>query len=67
MPPRRRKRIDPALFELPVARIRAGYFSDVHFNRSREALRDFEAVLEVNPKNKEAASEVRLVKMRLGK
>ena len=39
MPPRRRKRIDPAQFELPVDRIRAGYFSDVYFNRSREALR----------------------------
>ncbi|MEP6989802.1 MAG: quinolinate phosphoribosyl transferase [bacterium] len=39
MPPRRRKRIDPALFELPVERIRAGVFSDVYFNRSREALR----------------------------
>ena len=39
MPPRRRKRIDPALFELPVDRIRAGVFSDVYFNRSREALR----------------------------
>ena len=39
MPPRRRKRIDPALFELPVDRIRAGFFSDVYSNRSREALR----------------------------
>ena len=39
MPPRRRKRIDPALFELPVDHIRAGYFSDVYVNRSREALR----------------------------
>ncbi len=39
MPPRRRKRIDPALFELPVERIRAGVFSDVYFNRSRDALR----------------------------
>lgn len=39
MPPRRRKRIDPALFELSVDRIRAGYFSDVYFNRSREVLR----------------------------
>lgn len=38
MPPRRRRRIDPALFELPVERIRAGEFSDVYFNRSREAL-----------------------------
>jgi nicotinate phosphoribosyltransferase len=39
MPPRRRKRIDPGLFELPVERIRAGEFSDVYLNRSREALR----------------------------
>jgi nicotinate phosphoribosyltransferase len=38
MPPRRRKRIDPGLFELPVERIRAGEFSDVYFNRAREAL-----------------------------
>ena len=39
MAPRRRRRIDPALFELPVERIRAGLYSDVYFNRSREALR----------------------------
>jgi nicotinate phosphoribosyltransferase len=39
MPPRRRRRIDPALFELPVDRIRAGEFSDVYFNRARAALR----------------------------
>jgi nicotinate phosphoribosyltransferase len=39
MPPRRRKRIDPALFELPVERIRAGHFSDTYFNLAREALR----------------------------
>src|SRR3954464_15907568 len=39
MPPRRRKRIDPALFELPVERIRAGYFSDAYFNLAREAIR----------------------------
>lgn len=38
MPPRRRRRIDPALFELPVERIRAGEFSDVYFNRARAAL-----------------------------
>jgi nicotinate phosphoribosyltransferase len=31
--------VDPALFELPVTRIRAGQFSDVYFNRAREALR----------------------------
>jgi nicotinate phosphoribosyltransferase len=39
MPPRRKRRIDPALFELPVERIRAGEFSDVYFNRARAALR----------------------------
>lgn len=39
MPPRRRRRIDPALFELPVERIRAGEFSDSYFNRARAALR----------------------------
>lgn len=39
MPPRRRKRIEPAAFELPVERIRAGDFSDAYFNRAREALR----------------------------
>ncbi|MDB4879233.1 MAG: Quinolinate phosphoribosyl transferase [Gemmatimonadetes bacterium] len=39
MPPRRRKRVDPALFELPVARIRAGEFSDVYFTRAQAALR----------------------------
>jgi nicotinate phosphoribosyltransferase len=40
MAPRRRRRIDPTLFELPVDRIRAGEFSDVYFNRARAALRN---------------------------
>jgi nicotinate phosphoribosyltransferase len=40
MPPRRRRRIDPALFELPVERIRAGEYTDVYFNRARTALRE---------------------------
>ncbi|MEO8563922.1 MAG: quinolinate phosphoribosyl transferase [bacterium] len=39
MPPRRRKRIDPALFALPVDQIRAGTYSDAYFNNSRTALR----------------------------
>lgn len=39
MPPRRRKRLDPSAFELPVERIRSGDFSDVYLNRAREALR----------------------------
>ena len=47
MPPRRRRRIDPALFELPVERIRAGEYSDVYFNRARAALRAEERVSNV--------------------
>jgi nicotinate phosphoribosyltransferase len=39
MAPRRKRRIDPALFELPVERIKAGEFTDVYFNRARDALR----------------------------
>ena len=39
MPARRRKRIDPALFLLPVEQIRAGTYSDAYFNRARAALR----------------------------
>jgi nicotinate phosphoribosyltransferase len=37
--PRRRKRLDPALFDLPVDRIKAGYFTDKYFDRVRDALR----------------------------
>ena len=32
-------------------------------NRTKEALKDFEALLKVNPKHREAASEVRLLRM----
>jgi len=39
MPARRRKRIDPALFALPVEQIRAGAYSDAYFNGARAALR----------------------------
>ena len=39
MPARRRKRIDPALFALPVEQIRAGTYSDAYFNSARAALR----------------------------
>jgi nicotinate phosphoribosyltransferase len=39
MAARRKKRIDPALFDLPVEKIRSGQFSDAYFNRAREALR----------------------------
>jgi nicotinate phosphoribosyltransferase len=39
MPPRRRKRLEPAAFNLPVEQIRQGYYSDVYFVRAREVLR----------------------------
>jgi nicotinate phosphoribosyltransferase len=37
--PRRRKRLDPALFELPVERVRSGHLTDKYFDRVRDALR----------------------------
>src|SRR3954447_26529917 len=39
MPPRRRKRIDPAAFNLPVEQIKQGYFTDAYFVRAREIVR----------------------------
>jgi nicotinate phosphoribosyltransferase len=33
-----RKRLDPEIFNLPVAKMRAGYYSDKYFVRSREIL-----------------------------
>jgi len=33
-----RKRLDPAIFNLPVERMRAGYYSDKYFVRTREVL-----------------------------
>ena len=37
--PRRRKRLDPAIFRLPVDEIRQGLYTDKYFERSREILR----------------------------
>ena len=34
----RRPRLDPAIFHLPVDRMRAGYYSDKYFVRAREIL-----------------------------
>jgi nicotinate phosphoribosyltransferase len=34
----RRARLDPAIFNLPVAKMRAGYYSDKYFVRAREIL-----------------------------
>src|SRR5512138_40359 len=39
MPPRRRKRIDPADFRLPVDEIKSGVYPDAYFMRAREVLR----------------------------
>jgi nicotinate phosphoribosyltransferase len=37
--PRRRKRLDPALFRLPVDEIRQGFYTDKYFERTRDVLR----------------------------
>jgi nicotinate phosphoribosyltransferase len=34
----RRERLDPAIFQLPVEKMRAGYYSDKYFQRAREIL-----------------------------
>jgi nicotinate phosphoribosyltransferase len=39
MPPRRRKRTDPALFSFPVEQIRQGFYSDKYLVRARDVLR----------------------------
>ncbi len=39
MPPRRRKRIDPSAFGLPIDQIKQGYFTDAYFVRAREVVR----------------------------
>jgi nicotinate phosphoribosyltransferase len=36
--PRRRKRLDPSLFRLPVDEIRQGFYTDKYFERTREVL-----------------------------
>jgi nicotinate phosphoribosyltransferase len=37
--PRRKKRLEPAAFNLPVDQIKAGFYTDTYFVRSREILR----------------------------
>ena len=39
MPTSRRHRLDPAIFHLPIERMRAGYYSDKYFVRARDILR----------------------------
>ena len=43
MPPRRRKRLDPTLFNLPVERMRLGDYSDESAAHTRDVLRADEA------------------------
>ena len=38
MPLRKRPRLDPSVFHLPVDRMREGYYSDKYFVRAREIL-----------------------------
>src|SRR6202011_564929 len=38
-PTRKRERLDPSVFRLPVERIREGYYSDVSFNRTVDVLK----------------------------
>src|ERR1700759_899299 len=33
-----RRRLDPSVFNLPVEKMREGYYSDAYFNRSREIM-----------------------------
>src|ERR1051325_8480389 len=39
MPPRRRKRLDPSVFALPVDQIRAGFYTETYLDRTRALLR----------------------------
>ena len=39
MSPRRKRRLEPAAFNLPVDLIKAGFYTDTYFVRSREILR----------------------------
>jgi nicotinate phosphoribosyltransferase len=38
MSQRPRERLDPGVFELPVEKMRAGYYTDAYFNHTRDAL-----------------------------
>ena len=35
-----KKRLDPAIFDLPVEKMRAGWYTDAYFNHTRDALRE---------------------------
>lgn len=47
MAPRRRKRLDPALFNLPVDQIRRGFYTDAYFIRAREIARQDARAMQV--------------------
>ena len=35
-----RTRLDPSVFDLPVEKMRAGWYTDAYFNHTRAALRE---------------------------
>jgi nicotinate phosphoribosyltransferase len=37
--PRLRERLDPEVFDLPIEKMRAGYYTDAYFNHARDTLR----------------------------
>jgi len=39
VPPRRRKRLDPAVFGFPIEQIKQGFYTDIYFVRAREIVR----------------------------
>ena len=55
MPPRRRKRLEPGIFNLPVEQIKQGYYTDAYFVRAREIVRQDEhaprVLMQVTGKN----------------
>ena len=42
MPPRRRKRLDPSAFALPIDAIREGHYAELYFLRAREIVRSMD-------------------------
>ena len=55
MQTQRRQRLSPEVFDLPVEKMRAGYYTDAYFNHSREVLledgRHPQVVVQVFQKN----------------
>ena len=56
MATRTKERLDPEVFDLPVEKMRAGYYTDAYFNHARAALLEDErhprVVMQVFQKNR---------------